>query len=128
MISISWNSLPSCFSQSVNSKETSHICAGLRVSAPSKMTSCILPPRNAFALCSPSTQRIESAMLDLPQPLGPTTAVTPRSKRNVVGSAKDLKPCSLSALRYMKTEELSAAFLRRQTEKVHSCSHPIPNP
>ena len=101
MISISWNSLPSCFSHSVRSSDTSQSWAGRRVSAPSKMTSCILPPRRAFALCSPSTQRIASAMLDLPQPLGPTTAVTPGSKRRVVGSANDLKPWSFSALRYM---------------------------
>ena len=102
MISISWKSLPSCFSQSVSSSDTSQSCAGRRVSAPSKITSCILPPRSAFALCSPSTQRIESAMFDLPHPFGPTTAVTPGSKRRVVGSANDLKPCSLSALRYMR--------------------------
>ncbi len=51
-----------------------------RVSAPSKMTSCILPPRRAFALCSPRTQRIASAMFDFPHPVGPTTAVTPGSK------------------------------------------------
>ncbi|GEC99777.1 hypothetical protein KVA01_19320 [Kocuria varians] len=30
--------------------------------------------------------------MDLPEPLGPTTAVTPGSKWNVVADAKDLKP------------------------------------
>src|ERR1039457_6262436 len=53
VISISWNSLPSCFSHSVRSIDTSHSWEGLRVSAPSKMTSCIFPPRSAFGLCSP---------------------------------------------------------------------------
>jgi hypothetical protein len=66
--------------------------SGARPVVPAKITSCILPPRSAFALCSPSTQRMESATFDLPQPFGPTIAVTPGSKRSVVGSAKLLKP------------------------------------
>ena len=57
-------------------------------------------------------------MLDLPQPLGPTTAVTPGSKRSVVGSAKDLKPCNFRALRYMKGMSLWACRERGQTEKI----------
>ncbi len=60
-------------------------------------------------------------MLDLPQPLGPTTAVTPGSKRRVVGSAKDLKPCSFSALRYMKGMSVSGRDERGQTEKLFPC-------
>src|SRR5574344_1525456 len=91
------------------------------------MTSCILPPRRALALCSPSTQRMESAMLDLPQPLGPTMAVTPGSKRSVEGSAKDLKPCSFRALRYMEAGELNGPVFARQTETARSCSRVIPN-
>ena len=43
-------------------------------------------------------------MFDFPHPFGPTTAVTPGSKRRVVLSAKDLNPWSLSALRYMQDE------------------------
>ena len=42
--------------------------------------------------CSPSTQRTASAIFDLPLPLGPMTALTPRSKTKRVGSAKVLKP------------------------------------
>jgi hypothetical protein len=38
--------------------------------------------------------------LDLPDPLGPTTAVMPGSNRRVVGEAKDLKPFSVRLLRY----------------------------
>src|SRR5580658_155125 len=120
VISISWNSLPSCFSHSVRSIETSHICAARRVSAPSKMTSCIFPPRSAFALCSPRTQRIESAMLDLPHPFGPTTAVTPGSKRRVVGSANDLKPWSFRAFKYIKPRKWRVRRLRGQTQKASS--------
>jgi hypothetical protein len=39
--------------------------------------------------------------LDLPQPLGPTTAVTPGSKLSFVFSANDLKPMSSSDLKYI---------------------------
>ena len=56
------------------------------------MTSSIFPPRSDFAPCSPSTQAIASTTLDLPDPLGPTIAVTPGSNRSVVEDAKDLNP------------------------------------
>src|SRR5437660_1530729 len=39
-------------------KETSAMPSGLRPSVPLKITSAISPPRNAFADCSPSTQRM----------------------------------------------------------------------
>ena len=42
-----------------------------------------------------------SETLDLPQPFGPTMAVTPGWKFNAVLSAKDLKPNSVKFLRYM---------------------------
>jgi hypothetical protein len=51
-------------------RDLAEILRRRRVSAPSKMTSCILPPRSALALCSPRTQRIASAILLLPQPFG----------------------------------------------------------
>ncbi|MNV98300.1 hypothetical protein D3C71_1935410 [compost metagenome] len=38
-------------------------------------------------------------MLDLPQPLGPTTPTSWPGSRKLVGSAKDLKPESLIELR-----------------------------
>src|SRR5690606_27488844 len=41
---------------------------------------------------------IASSRLDLPQPLGPTTPVSPGSTRNSAGSTKLLKPESLSFL------------------------------
>src|SRR4029079_1235167 len=51
-------------------------------------------------LCSPSTHRIASATFDLPEPLGPTTAVTPRPYSNVVRFAKLLNPWVVSRFRY----------------------------
>jgi hypothetical protein len=39
--------------------------------------------------------------LDLPEPLGPTTAQIPGSSFSVVADAKDLKPFRVRDLRYM---------------------------
>jgi hypothetical protein len=64
---------------------------------PAKMTSSILPPRSAFAPCSPSTQAIASTTLDLPEPFGPTTQVMPGSSLSVVADAKDLNPSPSSS-------------------------------
>src|SRR5262245_26740826 len=58
------------------------------------MTSVISPPRRLLALCSPRTQRTASTTLDLPEPLGPTTAVMPGGKSKAVLSANDLNPTS----------------------------------
>src|SRR3954469_9386538 len=66
--------------------------SGGREEVPAKMTSSILPPRSDLAPCSPMTHARASTTLDLPEPLGPTTAVMPGSKRSVVEDAKDLKP------------------------------------
>ncbi len=74
--------------------------SGARDEVPAKMTSSIFPPRSVFAPCSPITHARASTTLDLPEPLGPTTAVMPCSKRRVVGDAKDLKPFSVRLLRY----------------------------
>src|SRR3954452_21693575 len=73
--------------------------SGGRPAVPAKMTSSILPPRNDFAPCSPSTQAMASTTLDLPEPLGPTTQVMPGSNRSVVDEAKDLKPRSVRLFR-----------------------------
>src|SRR5262245_17697547 len=63
-----------------------------RPAEPAKITSSMPPARIALAELAPITQRSDSRMLDLPQPLGPTTPVMPASIRNSVGSTKDLKP------------------------------------
>src|SRR5690554_5718222 len=68
---------------------------GFRPPEPLKMTSVMDSPRRFLAEDSPITQRTASMMLDLPQPLGPTTALRLLGKETVVGSTKDLKPASL---------------------------------
>src|ERR1700733_11612714 len=75
---------------------------GARLVVPAKMTSSILPPRRLFAPCSPMTQDRPSRMLDLPEPLGPTTQVMPGSRRSVVAEANDLKPRSVRDFRYTR--------------------------
>ena len=74
-----------------------------RPDEPEKITSSIAWPRSILALCSPRTQRIESEMLDLPEPLGPTTTVRPGSNTIWVLSANDLNPLSVSDFRYTWT-------------------------
>src|SRR5436309_15132911 len=66
------------------------------------MTSSILPPRRLLAPCSPMTQASASTTLDLPEPLGPTTAVMPGSNRSVVDDAKDLNPLRVRLFRCMQ--------------------------
>src|SRR6185369_12232329 len=70
-----------------------------RLSVPAKMTSSIFCDRTELGACAPSTQAIASTTFDLPDPLGPTTTVTPGSSCITVVSAKDLKPLRVSALR-----------------------------
>ena len=50
-----------------------------RFSVPAKMTSSIFWERTDLGACAPSTQAIASTTFDLPEPLGPTTTVTPGS-------------------------------------------------
>ena len=50
---------------------------GFLSSVPEKITSCIFPPRNCLALCSPRTQRTASPTLLFPLPFGPTMPVIP---------------------------------------------------
>src|ERR1700756_914251 len=66
---------------------------GLRSRVPAKITSSMRTPRRLLADCSPSTQEIESEILDFPHPLGPTTAAMPSpGNLSSVRSQKDLKP------------------------------------
>src|SRR3569832_75685 len=67
---------------------------------PAKITSSISLPRTEEGRVSPITQRIASNRLDLPQPLGPITAVRPGSTNSSVGSTKDLKPESLRRVNF----------------------------
>src|SRR5947209_12226456 len=47
---------------------------------------------SARVTCSPNTHAIASAMLDLPDPFGPTIRLMPGVNSRVVLSANDLKP------------------------------------
>src|SRR5258707_13162113 len=74
---------------------------GLRSRVPAKITSSIRTPRKLLADCSPSTQEMESAILDFPHPLGPTTAAIPSpGNLSSVRSQNDLNPriCSFFSL------------------------------
>src|ERR1700736_4965850 len=76
--------------------------SGGREVVPAKTTSSILPPRSDLTPCSPITQDRASTMLDLPEPLGPTTQVMPGSRRSEVAEAKDLKPRKVRLFRYKR--------------------------
>ena len=81
---------------------------GLRALVPAKMTSSMRPPRRLLADCSPSTQLMASLRLDLPQPLGPTTAaIPPPLKRSSVRSQKDLKPWSSTFFKFQHVRSRS---------------------
>src|SRR5690606_25808918 len=78
---------------------------GLRALEPAKITSVSESPRRRLAVLSPITQRTASMMLDLPQPVGPTTPVMLVGRCSVVGSTKDLKPDSLIVDRRMRRSD-----------------------
>ena len=63
-----------------------------RFAVPAKMTSSIFWLLTEDGACAPSTHAMASTTLDLPEPFGPTTTVTPGSSSIAVVSAKDLKP------------------------------------
>ena len=75
-----------------NWMQTSAAAVGRLSSLPLKITSSMRSPRRLRALCSPKTQVIASITLLLPQPLGPTMAVTPSSNASSARSGKLLKP------------------------------------
>ena len=52
----------------------------------------------------PEAQSKASETFDFPDPFGPTTTATPRSRRTSTGSGNDLKPRSLIALRCKPAE------------------------
>ena len=66
--------------------------------------SCIVWPRTASGLCSPSAQSTASVMLDLPQPLGPTMTLTPGENSSRVRSGNDLNPLIVIELRCTRSE------------------------
>src|ERR1051326_320921 len=97
-------------------RETSAIPVGFRSRVPAKITSSMRTPRRLLADCSPSTQEMESAILDFPHPLGPTTAAMPSPGNfSSVRSQKDLKPRICSFL------SLSNFLLLQDWPKSHGC-------
>ena len=64
---------------------------------PEKITSSMSAARSDLCEVSPITQRNASTRLDLPQPLGSTTPVSPGSIMKSVGLMKDLKPSRLQS-------------------------------
>ena len=86
------NSVGSMFLVLSKLNETSARLAGFRPFAPLKMMFSIFSDRSILVLCSPNTQRMASTTFDFPQPLGPTTAVTPSLKLMVTLSPKLLNP------------------------------------
>ena len=73
--------------------------SALRLDVPAKMTSSIFWDRTDEGAWAPSTHAIASTTLDLPDPLGPTTTVTPGSRSRLAVSAKDLNPLIVRFLR-----------------------------
>ena len=86
------NSVGSRFRVFSNVKATSARPAALRFLVPLNKMFSIFSKRKARPFCSPSTQRMASTVLDLPQPLGPTMPVRASLKWMVVLSAKLLNP------------------------------------
>src|SRR5512136_457302 len=65
-----------------------------RFSEPENIMSSVFFARNKPNDCSPKTQRKASAILDFPDPFGPTMAVIPSENRNSFREANVLYPCS----------------------------------
>ena len=89
------------------------------------LTSSILLPRRVRVDCSPITQRMASEMLDLPEPLGPTTAVMSEPKASTVLSGKDLKPWISHAFKDNERTSLSSAG---PPPSCRRGNHPQPGP
>src|SRR5580704_18530927 len=91
--------------------------SGLRDLVPAKMTSSMRAPRRDLADCSPRTQLMASLRLDLPHPLGPTTAaIPPPLNLSSVRSQKDLKPWSSTFLSF--SIETSSLACRRAPARL----------
>ncbi len=99
VIVTSENSIGSRFELLSIVSETSARPSAGRSGVPAKMTSSIFPPRRVRGPWAPSTHATASTRFDFPDPLGPTTTMTPGSNSRTVLSAKDLNPLSVSAFR-----------------------------
>ncbi len=109
-ISLSGTStLPSELSSTIS---TSAALRGCTPRPPPKITSCIDWPRTASGDCSPIAHSTASVTLDLPEPFGPTTTLTPGPKSRRVRSGNDLKPFSVSDF----------SCIRIPIQRRHACS------
>src|SRR4029450_7177156 len=97
------NSIGTCWSALSIVSDTSARPRAERLSGPGTMTSSIFWDRTELGACAPSAQPTASTTLDLPDPLGPTTTVTPGSRSSTVVSANDLKPFRVNVLRCTPT-------------------------
>src|ERR1700710_259331 len=109
MVSKSLKAPPAVRSELSMNRVTSATLRAGRPEEPEKITSSISLPRTEEGRVSPITQRMASNRLDLPQPLGPITAVRPGSTKSSVGSTKDLKP---ESLRRVNFNSLCPSFLK----------------
>ncbi|KXK22066.1 MAG: hypothetical protein UZ18_ATM001000209 [Armatimonadetes bacterium OLB18] len=75
--------------------------SGFRLLLPLKITSCPISARRCLGLPSPRAHKIASTRFDLPQPFGPTTAMTSPSTSISVLSANVLNPIRRMLLRRM---------------------------
>ena len=91
-----------------------------RLAVPAKMTSSIFWLRTDDGAWAPSTHAMASTTLLLPEPLGPTTTVTPGSSTKVVESANDLNPFNVNDLRNIP--ENSSAFSAGNADKSTYCA------
>ena len=74
-----------------STSSTSHTPLAACSSEPAKSTSCPVCARSWLGGCEAMAHCSASAMLDLPEPFGPTTTETPPSKRSSSGSAERLE-------------------------------------
>ena len=91
-----------------------------RLPEPEKMTSSMPEARMFLYEFSPITQRIASTRFDLPQPLGPTTPVSPASILKSVGSQKLLKPARRKPLEFHRLDPVCAGSVARRAARPES--------
>ena len=82
-------------------------------------------PRILFIDCSPSTKRKDSAMLLLPEPLGPTTEVMAEPNSSWVFFAKDFKPRQFDRLEPHSSEYIKKILSTTQLLALGRCLYTI---
>src|SRR6202035_3927674 len=100
-ISLSGRStVPSELSSTISTSASLRACTPC---PPPKITSCMDWPRTASGDCSPIAHSTASVTLDLPEPFGPTTTLTPGPNESSVRWGNDLKPFRVSDFRRTRT-------------------------